>query len=192
MKYFTTTKDLQYKDITLSIKFKNFLMYFVILILIGINIQSVPIRNQKIVYIEKHDTIKELSIWKHGLTEIKVDRNENIPNFCNNPGNLRPSKIQEIKDLAVGIIGTRNGEFLYFTNNEHGFKALEILLKKEYWDNTITQMVYKYCPDGNEKSYIQRITKALKCSVTQLVRNCNLKQLMKIIAEIEGFTFNRK
>jgi hypothetical protein len=135
------------------------------------------------------DTIKELVVLKSGLTEITVDRNKNIPTFCNNPGNLRPSSIKEINDLAIGVIQAPSGEFLYFANAEHGFKALEIVLKRVYWDKTLKETISRYCPTSEQviNDYVDKICSKLKCTSQTKVKDLNLKELMNRIAEIEGF-----
>jgi hypothetical protein len=135
------------------------------------------------------DTIKELVVLKSGLTEITVDRNKNIPTFCNNPGNLRPSSIKEVNDLAIGVIQAPSGEFLYFANAEHGFKALEIVLRRVYWDKTLKETISRYCPTSEQviNDYVDKICSKLKCTSQTKVKDLNLKELMNRIAEIEGF-----
>jgi hypothetical protein len=150
----------------------------------------IPIQ-QKFIYKEVvvHDTVEQLVVMKHGLTEITVDRNANIPTFCNNPGALRPSSIKEVNDLAIGTVQAPSGEFLHFANEQHGYKALEIVLKKVYWNSSIRDCISRYAPsfENNTDGYVAKIVKKMGISSSTLVKNCNLNKLMKTIAEIEGF-----
>ena len=138
--------DMSVKDITLNYKIKNVLAgLFTASVTLIILSSFIPIKQNFIVKtVVVHDTIKELVVMKHGLTEITVDRNANIPTFCNNPGALRPSSIKEVNDLAIGTIQAPSGEFLHFANEEHGYKALEIVLKKVYWNGSISNYIVVY------------------------------------------------
>ena len=183
--------DMSVKDITLNYKIKNVLagMFTASVTLIVLS-SFIPIKQNFIVKtVVVHDTIKELVVMKHGLTEITVDRNANIPTFCNNPGALRPSSIKEVNDLAIGTIQAPSGEFLHFANEEHGYKALEIVLKKVYWDGSISECIKRYAPsfENNTSGYVNKIVSKMGISPNTLVKNCNIKKLMKTIAEIEGF-----
>jgi hypothetical protein len=193
MKIFKQNEDMSVKDITFNYKIKNVLAGLFIASTTLIVLSSfipLPIKQNFIVQkIVVHDTIKELVVMKHGLTEITVDRNANIPTFCNNPGALRPSSIKEVNDLAIGTIQAPSGEFLHFANEEHGYKALEIVLRKVYWNGTITDCISRYAPsfENNTSGYVGKIVSKMKISPSTLVKNCNLKKLMATIAEIEGF-----
>jgi hypothetical protein len=183
--------DMSVKDITLNYKIKNVLagMFTASVTLIVLS-SFIPIKQNFIVKtVVVHDTIKELVVMKHGLTEITVDRNANIPTFCNNPGALRPSSIKEVNDLAIGTIQAPSGEFLHFANEEHGYKALEIVLKRVYWNGSISECIKRYAPsfENNTSGYVNRIVSKMGISPNTLVKNCNIKKLMKTIAEIEGF-----
>ena len=183
--------DMSVKDITLNYKIKNVLagMFTASVTLIVLS-SFIPIKQNFIVKtVVVHDTIKELVVMKHGLTEITVDRNANIPTFCNNPGALRPSSIKEVNDLAIGTIQAPSGEFLHFANEEHGYKALEIVLKRVYWNGSISECIKRYAPsfENNTSSYVNKIVSKMGISPNTLVKNCNIKKLMKTIAEIEGF-----
>ena len=183
--------DMSVKDITLNYKIKNVLagMFTASVTLIVLS-SFIPIKQNFIVKtVVVHDTIKELVVMKHGLTEITVDRNANIPTFCNNPGALRPSSIKEVNDLAIGTIQAPSGEFLHFANEEHGYKALEIVLKKVYWNGSISNCIQRYAPsfENNTSGYVGKIVSKMGISPNTLVKNCNIKKLMKTIAEIEGF-----
>ena len=183
--------DMSVKDITLNYKIKNVLagMFMASVTLIVLS-SFIPIKQNFIVKtVVVHDTIKELVVMKHGLTEITVDRNANIPTFCNNPGALRPSSIKEVNDLAIGTIQAPSGEFLHFANEEHGYKALEIVLKKVYWNGSISNCIQRYAPsfENNTSGYVGKIVSKMGISPNTLVKNCNIKKLMKTIAEIEGF-----
>ena len=183
--------DMSVKDITLNYKIKNVLagMFTASVTLIVLS-SFIPIKQNFIVKtVVVHDTIKELVVMKHGLTEITVDRNANIPTFCNNPGALRPSSIKEVNDLAIGTIQAPSGEFLHFANEEHGYKALEIVLKKVYWNGSINECIKRYAPsfENNTSSYVGKIVSKMEISPNTLVKNCNIKKLMKTISEIEGF-----
>ena len=183
--------DMSVKDITLNYKIKNVLAgLFTASVTLIILSSFIPIKQNFIVKtVVVHDTIKELVVMKHGLTEITVDRNANIPTFCNNPGALRPSSIKEVNDLAIGTIQAPSGEFLHFANEEHGYKALEIVLKKVYWNGSISNCIQRYAPsfENNTSGYVCKIVSKMGISPNTLVKNCNIKKLMKTIAEIEGF-----
>ena len=120
MRVFKQNEDMSVKDITIKYKIKNVLAAMFIAIATTVVLSSfIPIKQNFIVQkVVIHDTIKELVVMKHGLTEITVDRNANIPTFCNNPGALRPSSIKEVSDLAIGTIQAPSGEFLHFANGE--------------------------------------------------------------------------
>jgi hypothetical protein len=183
--------DMSVKDITFNYKIKNVLAGLFTATLILIILSSfIPIKQNFIVKtVVVHDTIKELVVMKHGLTEITVDRNANIPTFCNNPGALRPSSIKEVNDLAIGTIQAPSGEFLHFANEEHGYKALELVLKKVYWNGSISDCINRYAPsfENNTSGYVGKIVSKMGISPNTLVKNCNIKKLMSTIAEIEGF-----
>ena len=183
--------DMSVKDITLNYKIKNVLAgLFTASVTLIILSSFIPIKQNFIVKtVVVHDTIKELVVMKHGLTEITVDRNANIPTFCNNPGALRPSSIKEVNDLVIGTIQAPSGKFLHFANEEHGYKALEIVLKKVYWNGSISNCIQRYAPsfENNTSGYVGKIVSKMGISPNTLVKNCNIKKLMKTIAEIEGF-----
>ena len=191
MRIYKQNEDMSVKDITFNYKIKNVLAgLFVSLMILVILSSFIPIQ-QKFIYKEVvvHDTVEQLVVMKHGLTEITVDRNANIPTFCNNPGALRPSSIKEVNDLAIGTVQAPSGEFLHFANEKHGYKALEIVLKKVYWNSSIRDCISRYAPsfENNTDGYVAKIVKKMGISSSTLVKNCNLNKLMKTIAEIEGF-----
>jgi hypothetical protein len=191
MRIYKQNEDMSVKDITFNYKIKNVLAgLFVSLMILVILSSFIPIQ-QKFIYKEVvvHDTVEQLVVMKHGLTEITVDRNANIPTFCNNPGALRPSSIKEVNDLAIGTVQAPSGEFLHFANEQHGYKALEIVLKKVYWNSSIRDCISRYAPsfENNTDGYVAKIVKKMGISSSTLVKNCNLNKLMKTIAEIEGF-----
>lgn len=194
MKVFKQKEDLSMVEISVkyqlyraialaSIMLLGFICSF---ILAGFTFKEEQVKREFIIV---RDTVEQLVVLKHGLTEVMVDRNKSIPNFCNNPGALRPSSIKEVNDLAIGIVQTKSGKFLHFANCEHGFKALEIVLKKVYWNNTIEECISKYAPSfqNNTDGYIQKIVDKLGCTRESKVKDCNIKKLMDVIAEIEGF-----
>jgi hypothetical protein len=191
MKIYRKNEDMSVTDITLNYKIKNVLAgLFISAVILVILSSFIPIKQNFIVQkVVVHDTIKELVVMKHGLTEITVDRNANIPTFCNNPGALRPSSIKEVNDLAIGTIQAPSGEFLHFANEEHGYKALEIVLKRVYWNGSISECIKRYAPsfENNTSGYVNKIVSKMGISPNTLVKNCNIKKLMKTIAEIEGF-----
>ena len=191
MRVFKQNEDMSVKDITINYKIKNVLAGMFIAIVTTVVLSSfIPIKQNFIVQkVVIHDTIKELVVMKHGLTEITVDRNANIPTFCNNPGALRPSSIKEVSDLAIGTIQAPSGEFLHFANEEHGYKALEIVLKKVYWNGSVSECIKRYAPsfENNTSGYVGKIVSKMGVSPNTLVKNCNIKKLMSTIAEIEGF-----
>jgi hypothetical protein len=191
MKIYKQNEDMSVKDITLNYKVKNVLAgLFVSLMVLAILSSFIPTK-QKFIYKEVvvHDTVEQLVVMKHGLTEITVDRNANIPTFCNNPGALRPSSIKEVNDLAIGTVQAPSGEFLHFANEQHGYKALEIVLQKVYWNGSINDCIRRYAPsfENNTDGYVAKIVKKMGISPSTLVKNCNINKLMKTISEIEGF-----
>lgn len=135
-----------------------------------------------------HDTLQQMIVLRSGLTEITLDRNKNIPKFCNNPGNIRPGN-KQIDNLAMGTISSINGEFLYFPNEEQGFKALKLLLQTKYAENTIQECIEKYAPpsENNTSKYIETITKTLKNPSTTKIKDLDINKLSKEIAKIEGY-----
>lgn len=181
---------LKTKDITLWTHLKS-----ILLIVISVSVTYLLLTSFKtdaVVMVKEvvvRDTVQQLVVLKHGLTEVKVNRNKNIPTFCNNPANIRPSGIKEINQLAIGKIQSVNGEFLYFANPEHGYKAFEILLRKVYWNKTISEAINKFAPpcENNTSKYVQAVCRKLKITSDTKVKDVNLKKFMKIIAEIEGF-----
>jgi hypothetical protein len=66
---------------------------------------------------------------------------------------------------------------------------LEIVLKKVYWNNSIKECIKKYAPsfENDTEGYISKIVKKMNINPNTLVKDCNIKKLMKTIAEIEGF-----
>lgn len=149
---------------------------------------------QKVTYIDKkntvyiHDTISQIAVFRGGLTEITINRNDNIPRFCFNPGNIRPGN-SEIDKLAIGTIQSQSGPFLYFPNEETGFKALKHLLKIKYNEYSISDCISKYAPpnENNTEKYIREICDELKISRETKVKNININKLSKSIARIEGY-----
>lgn len=191
MRIYKQNEDMSLKDITFNFKIKNVLAGLFVAVMVLVILSSfIPIQ-QKFIYkkVVVHDTIEKLVVMKHGLTEITVDRNANIPTFCNNPGSLRPSSIKEVNDLAIGTVQAPSGEFLHFANAEHGFEALEIVLRKVYWNSSIRDCISRYAPsfENNTDGYVAKIVSKMGISPNTLVKNCNIKKLMKTISEIEGF-----
>ena len=135
-----------------------------------------------------HDTLQQMIVLRSGLTEITLDRNKNIPKFCNNPGNIRPGN-KQIDALAMGTISSINGEFLYFPNEEQGFKALKLLLQTKYAENTIQECIQKYAPpsENNTSKYIQDICNKLKKPSNTKIKDLDINKLSIEIAKIEGY-----
>lgn len=191
MIYRISKDKLEYENITIRFKL---LMFSLIVGMIG-NIYfayiaiNPPITTQ-VIEITKIDTFNKLVIFKGtNLTQINMVRDQNIPTYFNNPGALRPSSIKEVNELSIGETETSSGKFLVFANKEQGFKALEIVIKKVYWETTIEKMINKYAPhfENNTNKYIEDICNTLKCNPTTLVKNVDIEQLKLIIAKIEGF-----
>jgi hypothetical protein len=172
----------------------NLIFSVIVAVLLGFYYETKIINTPEIIKeVVIYDTVNNLVVLKHGLTEINVQRGENIPTFCSNPGALRPSSIKEVSDLAIGYIQAPSGKFLYFHNSEHGFKALEIVLKKVYWNKTIEECIRRYAPsfENNTDGYISRLIKKLNVPPNTLVKNVNINDLMNAIADIEGFKGER-
>ena len=191
-KIYKQQPDLSFKDVTFTERAKLIGIAIIVMIILAILFSfTVKGNTEKIVYINKYhtDTIQQLVVLKSGLTEITVDRNKNIPTFCNNPGSLRPTSIKEINDLAIGVVQAPSGKFLYFANKEHGFKALEILLNKVYSNNTLQETMNRFAPsmENNTESYINKLCVFLKCSASTKIKNLDIRKLMIKISEVEGF-----
>ena len=190
MKIFKTNENLELIDITNKIRLQKILLVSVCTLYFFSSFRNeVKFVEKKVNGITRIDTVQQLVVLKSGLTEIKVDRNKNIPNFCNNPGSLRPSSIKEINNLAIGVIQAPSGEFLFFANKEHGFQALEIVLRKVYWNKTVEETINKFAPsfENNTSDYINKICSKLKCTSNTKIKDLNLKGLMEVIGNIEGF-----
>lgn len=163
------------------------IILFLLFIIIGSSNPKIIIKNiQTTTTI--HDTLQQLVVLRSGLTEITLDRNKNIPKFCNNPGNIRPGN-KQIDALAIGTISSINGEFLYFPNEEQGFKALEILLETKYANKTIQECIEMYAPssENNTFKYIQTICNKLNKPSNTKIKDLDIKKLSKEIAIIEGY-----
>lgn len=184
-------KDMSTKDITKKVKAKTIILYVAVILLSARVAYYEFSPRHRISYRDKVrvDTFERLAIFKHGLTKITVDRNSNIPSFCNNPGALRPSGNDRINSLAIGTVEAPSGQFLYFPNKELGFKALKILLTSVYYNHTIQKCIYAFAPphENNSELYISKLTTALDCSSSTLVKDCNIQKLMLEIAKVEGF-----
>lgn len=193
MRIFKQNQDMSIEDITNKIRIQKILLIAVCTLHLFSSFRNeVKFVEKRVNGVTRIDTIQQLVVLKSGLTEIKVDRNKNIPNFCNNPGSLRRTSIKEVNDLAIGIIQAPSGEFLYFANKEHGFQALEIVLKKIYWNKTIEETINKFAPsfENNTSNYIDKICSKLKCTSNTKIKDLNLKGLMEVIGNIEGFKIN--
>lgn len=152
----------------------------------------------KVVYSKDkgRDTIRETEIvvlGQHELKTITKQSNLNIPKFCHNPGCIMKGN-PVIDKMAIGVIQAPQGEFLFFPNDETGFKALKYLLEEVYGNSTIRQCIHRYCPTysngnitSNEDLYVSNICKRLKVSENELIKNINTDALSKTIATIEGF-----
>jgi hypothetical protein len=108
----------------------------------------------------------------------------------NNPGNIRkPSK----ENMPNGVIGLAGG-FLVFSTYEVGFKALQTLLKKDFYHNfTIFDTVARYAP-AKDKNDVKNYRKILK-QVTKLDLKTKIKELTdeqflllcQAVQRVEGF-----
>ena len=149
--------------------------------------------NPKILHLSTvvHDTITEFVIFKLNKQGVKKMTTQSVCNFANNPGNLRPSSIQEIKDLSYDVIQTaNNGEFLFFLKPEHGWKALRILIEKNYCDMTIRNAIFKYCPpteNENVDEYVAEVANMVHKPSKALVKTCNIDTFIMAIAKKEGY-----
>lgn len=194
MKFLKQQKDLSLIDITLWVRFRKVMVILLLLsnmvTMFFLTYSGKPIYLEKIKEVVVRDTIKELIVPKHELMVVKDrQKNVNIGTFCNNPGNLRPSSIKEVSELAIDTFQAASGEFLRFANERHGYKALEIVLKNVYWNKTIKQCIEKYAPrsENNTDNYILKIATKLNVTPNTLIKNVDIKKLMVVIAEIEGF-----
>lgn len=189
-KIFKQQEDMSMQDISNKILTQKILLIAICVLYFFSSFRNeVKFIDREVNGITRIDTIQQLVVLKSGLTEITVDRNKNIPTFCNNPGALRKTSIKEVNDLAIGVIQAPSGEFLYFANAEHGFQALEIVLRKVYWNKTLEETINRFAPpfENNTSSYINKICTKLKCNENTLIKNLDIKKLCSNIAEIEGY-----
>ena len=108
----------------------------------------------------------------------------------NNPGNIRkPGKDTKFE----GIIGYAGG-FLIFSSYDTGFKALQILLKKPFYQNlSLFGAVEKYAP-AKDKNDVKNYRKIL-VQVTKIDLDTKLKSLSEVqflllcqaVQRVEGF-----
>ena len=94
----------------------------------------------------------------------------------NNPGNMRrPSE----ENMPTGVIGMAGG-FLVFSTYEAGFKALQTLLKKDFYQKlSIYDVVEKYAPP-KDKNDTQNYRKIL-VQITKLDLKTKTKNLTEFI-----------
>jgi hypothetical protein len=108
----------------------------------------------------------------------------------NNPGNIRkPGKDTKLE----GIIGNAGG-FLIFSSYDAGFKALQILLKKPFYqDLSLFDAVEKYAPakDKNDvKNYRSILVQVTKIDLDAKLKSLNEAQfllLCQAVQRVEGF-----
>jgi hypothetical protein len=108
----------------------------------------------------------------------------------NNPGNIRkPGKDTKFE----GIIGYAGG-FLIFSSYDTDFKALQILLKKPFYQNlSLFDAVEKYAP-AKDKNDVRNYRKIL-VQVTKIDLDTKLKSLSEVqflllcqaVQRVEGF-----
>lgn len=187
------TENLDLIDITWRNRFKNLLLVALttICLVLMIGDKSSPI----IIETSVRDTVvdKRIALLQVGdvnhLKEIAVIKNANLPTYLNNPGALRPSSIPEVNALAIGKVKVASGYFLMFQNPKQGWEALEIVLKKVYWQKTIAETISRFAPnfENNTDSYINKVCSHLKCSPNTQVKNINIEELKQIISKIEGY-----
>jgi hypothetical protein len=144
----------------------------------------------------ERDTIREKEVVVFGqgdLKQITKQANLNIPTFCHNPGCIMRGN-PVIDAMAIGTIHAPQGDFLFFPNDETGFKALKYLLSTVYGNSTVRQCIHRYCPTysngsitSDENLYVSNICKELKISENHLIKNINVDKLALTIARIEGW-----
>jgi hypothetical protein len=108
----------------------------------------------------------------------------------NNPGNIRkPGKDTKFE----GIIGYAGG-FLVFSSYAAGLKALQILLKKPFYQNlSLFDAVEKYAPakDNNDvKNYRRILVQVTKIDLDTKLKSLNEAQfllLCQAVEKVEGF-----
>lgn len=108
----------------------------------------------------------------------------------NNPGNIRkPGKNTKLE----GIIGYAGG-FSVFSSYEAGFKALQTLLKKDFYQNlSLFETVKKYAPpkDKNDvKNYSKILVQVTKISLDTKLKTLSEAQfllLCQAVQRVEGF-----
>jgi hypothetical protein len=108
----------------------------------------------------------------------------------NNPGNIRkPGKDTKLE----GIIGYAGG-FSVFSSYETGFKALQTLLKKDFYQNlSLFEAVKKYAPpkDKNDiKNYSKILVQVTKISLDTILKTLSEAQFLLLclaVQRVEGF-----
>lgn len=121
----------------------------------------------------------------------------------NNPGNIR----KNIKFKWRGEVGQDDKGFVKFDSPENGFRAMSIILKKYYRDNTnppgtpvngyglktIREIIYRYAPPSDKnpsEKYAQTIAKRLMVPVGSPLADKKfyeiLPELIYYISEFES------
>ena len=187
------TENLDLIDITWRNRFKNLSLVTVsalcLFLLLGSSSSPIIIETSiRDTIVDKRIALLQVGDVNH-LKEIAVIKNANLPTYLNNPGALRPSSIPEVNALAIGKVKVASGHFLMFQNPKQGWEALEIVLKKVYWQKTIAETISRFAPnfENNTDSYIAKVCSHLKCSPNTQVKNINIEELKQIISKIEGY-----
>lgn len=129
--------------------------------------------------------------YSDGSTKIAKG---NIPNRCNNPGNIVYGKFT-LKQGAIGRAGGENNErFAVFPNSQMGFAALIALLKTPSYQNlTLAEAINRYAPpvENNTSSYQKNASTQTGIALDTRLATVSGEQLTKLgnaIAKIEGFS----
>jgi hypothetical protein len=118
----------------------------------------------------------------------------NIPNRCNNPGNIVFGNFAR----SHGAIGRAGGEgnkrFAVFPNAQMGFAALIALLRDpSYQKLTLAEAINRYAPpsENNTSGYQKHVSTQTGIQLTAKLSTISEDQLTKLgnaIAKIEGFS----
>ncbi len=104
-----------------------------------------------------------------------------------NPGNIRPGKISR-RHNQIGAINN----FAVFPDYQSGHEALIDVIKTNYWNSSITEMMEAFAPssENNTKSYIKFLQKFTGVSDNKKIKNfanIQFKKLWEGIERLESY-----
>lgn len=106
-----------------------------------------------------------------------------------NPGNIRPGEISE-RHNQIGVIH----DFAIFPDYQSGHDALIDVIKTNYWNSSITQMIQHFAPssENNTKRYIKFLQKFTGVSDDTKIKNFSAAKFKKLWEGIEKFESYRR